>query len=501
MAISRTSATFRPKRTWKPKRRDKNMKRRRKRKQWYRKNRNRIRQKSKQRYKKLRNNPTYKRWQKKKRNERTKRKLRTAEIESPCPHEGVPEIFFLFDESEDTIDVDLGFVCDIDPDEDDLLVWSLDDKEYKVVNVEEFAEGVLFVEEEDYENFMRLLEDSYGGMEEKLASKYLAARGLRRRTPTQMQVDNLKLDISDARFDKAMGMFAKMVGGSYDRQRGVITLPWETGRNRKFPKQLQVLYRKFPCGMLQRTFGPDSGAPCVSFDVIPKIPNANSSKMYKSIQGDAVHAKKLFAQFLHHLKRVGDALMIAAQKDNMPLERRTVMMTRRVATRWVQSSEVSVDRRGYARDDEGHSWYVGKQYAGWRGTAAQAAKHLPKGPDEDRTVKFTPEAEDRLVTEAKKLYLILAGKGITKHNKFLDKVSFYRNVTPRQLGYLNSLRKQYAADLSKMDDRAAKHLLFFTYRDPVISSTTPKGALKHLSWFVNLDEKDKSGNYLMRKKR
>jgi len=137
-----------------------------KRRRWYRKNRNKIRQKSKRRYKRLRKNPAYKRWQARKRREKTKRKFRQAMVspersEEFTIAEGIPEIYFLFDESESTVDVDLGVICDVDPDEDEILVWDLDDGEYKVVSIEDFVEYAVFLEEDDEDNFYTMMEKVY----------------------------------------------------------------------------------------------------------------------------------------------------------------------------------------------------------------------------------------------------------------------------------------------------------------------------------------------------
>jgi hypothetical protein len=182
MAHERTAITFRPKRQWKPKRRDRNPRRRLKRRQWYRKNRRQIALKRKRRHKQLRNNPTYKRWQAKKRKERTKRKFRRASVvydefmvpvhpdldrpddgtpDNPCPAENVPDIWFIFSEKPDTIDVDMGYVCDYDPDTEEFLIYDIDDSEFKVVGLDDFIEHAGFLEEEDWDNFLVLLDRVY----------------------------------------------------------------------------------------------------------------------------------------------------------------------------------------------------------------------------------------------------------------------------------------------------------------------------------------------------
>lgn len=205
-ASDKKAVSFRPKRQWKPKRRDRNMARRRKRKQWYRKNRSKIRQKSKRRYKQLRKNPTYKKWQARKRREKSKRRLRRAARlightaadttdMNPCAENGVPDIFFIFNES--SLDVDLGFVCDIDPDEDELLVWDLDDKEYKVVDIEAFVEDATFLDEEDEENFLAFMDEIYEESDSE-APKMAAHRALN----TESNMSDLTNKVAARYFEK-----------------------------------------------------------------------------------------------------------------------------------------------------------------------------------------------------------------------------------------------------------------------------------------------------------
>lgn len=125
---------------------------------------------------------------------------------------------------------------------------------------------------------------------------------------------DLNLDVSTDRFDRAMDLAARDMGGTYDRTRGLIKLPASLRRpgDRTLPTELEVHYRKFPCGMMMREFSesmPGVGAPCVSFDVIPRVPgDPRRSRIYQSFQGDAKHVKTLFGKFLVWLKIVSKAL-------------------------------------------------------------------------------------------------------------------------------------------------------------------------------------------------
>lgn len=72
------AVTFRPKRQWKPRRRERNQQERMKRKRRNLRNRAKRKQYQKKRYRQLKNNPTYKRWQKKKRKEKNRKLYRSA---------------------------------------------------------------------------------------------------------------------------------------------------------------------------------------------------------------------------------------------------------------------------------------------------------------------------------------------------------------------------------------------------------------------------------------
>lgn len=133
-------------------------------------------------------------------------------------------------------------------------------------------------------------------------------------TPTEFQVKELRLPVSDARFDRAMDMAARDMGGTYNRNTGVIHLPKDLARpgDRTFPTEIQVMYRKFPCGFIikdVRRDSPAAGLPCVSFDVVPNVPgDPRRSRIYQSFKGEAATSKTLFGKFLGWLKIVSRAV-------------------------------------------------------------------------------------------------------------------------------------------------------------------------------------------------
>jgi hypothetical protein len=126
---------------------------------------------------------------------------------------------------------------------------------------------------------------------------------MRKQTPTEFQLRGLRLPVSDARFDRAMEMVARDMGGTYNRVNGTILLPKELTEGGRLPfSELTCLYRKFPCGMLIKDVDRDNsvaGLPCVSFDVIPNVSgDPRRSKFYRNFQGDSGMSKRLFNQFV-----------------------------------------------------------------------------------------------------------------------------------------------------------------------------------------------------------
>lgn len=153
---SKTAVAFRPKRQWKPKRRDKNVQRRRKRKRWWRKNKARLKAKRRVRYRQLKNNSLFKQWRKRRVKEKSKRRMRMA-AEDPS----VLESWFIFSDGPFR-DIDMGYILDYDPDEEELLVYDVDEEEERVVSLTNFLRHSEFIEEADLDNFMLLMEQYYG---------------------------------------------------------------------------------------------------------------------------------------------------------------------------------------------------------------------------------------------------------------------------------------------------------------------------------------------------
>lgn len=131
-------------------------------------------------------------------------------------------------------------------------------------------------------------------------------------TPTEYQLRDLRLPVSDARFERAMSMAARDMGGTYNSNTSTIHLPREIARpgDHSFPTEITVLYRKFPCGFIMKDSDNEAaGLPCVSFDVIPNVGgDPRSSRIYQSFKGDAGLSKILFGKFLGWLKIISKAV-------------------------------------------------------------------------------------------------------------------------------------------------------------------------------------------------
>ena len=136
----------------------------------------------------------------------------------------------------------------------------------------------------------------------------------RGQSPTEFGLRQLHLPVSNARFEAAMGMAARDMGGTYHPATATIRLPPGFARpgDATFPTELRVLYRKFPCAAIMRDPDPESPVatmPCVSFDVIPNISgDPRRSKIFQSFQGDAASSKRMFGKFLGWLKIVSKAV-------------------------------------------------------------------------------------------------------------------------------------------------------------------------------------------------
>lgn len=221
-------------------------------------------------------------------------------------------------------------------------------------------------------------------------SQRVAREWLRKKTPTQMAVDDLNLLVSDERFERAMAMAAKYMGGRY--QNGVIRLPYKF-QDKSFPTELTVLYRKMPCGFITNQ---DDGTPCVTFDLIPKVSgDPRRSKVYKSFPSSVKNSKVAFGKFLNWLRVVGDTVrQYVAQEQSVRLA-----SAKAVSQAWLKSKVTSsvhqgallqappkmlkdlnrkIDRLCY-----GHIW-------------AQTNKHIEGFLSDDK--KMTRQEEDTLVS-------------------------------------------------------------------------------------------------------
>jgi hypothetical protein len=149
-----------------------------------------------------------------------------------------------------------------------------------------------------------------------------------------------------------MYMAARDMGGVYNRNTGVIHLPKELARpgDLSFPTQLQVLYRKFPCGFIIRDEdrdNPAAGLPCVSFDVIPNTPgDPRSNRIYQSFKGEVSMSKTLFGKFLGWLKIISKTVNRyrqqieqgkPAQFGRITAEHLPTSMVERTASIWLKT--------------------------------------------------------------------------------------------------------------------------------------------------------------------
>lgn len=166
-ASVKIAKAFRPKRQWKPKRRDRNISRRKKRKRWWRRNKNRVKLERRRTYKRLKHNSLFKQWRKKRQKEQTKRRMRFgAEGKTDFP-----QSWFVFHDDADDgkpLDVDIGYIEDYDPDTEEFLIYDVDDDRELVVGLQDFLTHSEFLEEADLANFELIMDQYYGGPEDDL---------------------------------------------------------------------------------------------------------------------------------------------------------------------------------------------------------------------------------------------------------------------------------------------------------------------------------------------
>jgi len=165
--IVKTAVVFKPKRNWKPKRRDRDILRRKKRKGWWRRNKHKLKRHRKKRQRVLKHNSMFKAWRKKRNKEQTKRRLRFgSEGET-----NLPQSWFVFRNDEDEeqdFDIGMGYIVDYDPDTEELLIFDVDEGKEKTVALDEFLTHSEFLEDADLDNFELIMDQYYGGPEDDL---------------------------------------------------------------------------------------------------------------------------------------------------------------------------------------------------------------------------------------------------------------------------------------------------------------------------------------------
>lgn len=165
--IVKTAVVFRPKRNWKPKKRDRNIARRKKRKKWWRRNKHKVKLRRKKRQRMLKHNSLFKQWRKKRQKEKVRRRLRFGSEKGT----DFPQSWFIFrDDVEEgaPLDIDMGYIVDYDPDSEELLIYDVDEEEEKVVSLDDFLTHSEFLEESDLSNFELIMDQYYGGPEDDL---------------------------------------------------------------------------------------------------------------------------------------------------------------------------------------------------------------------------------------------------------------------------------------------------------------------------------------------
>jgi len=208
------------------------------------------------------------------------------------------------------------------------------------------------------------------------------ARAWVRKTPTQMALDDLNLPISEDRFERAMGMAARYMGGVYSN--GAIHFNQKFD-DPSFPSKIKVLYRKLPCGFLNT----EKAGVCVTFDVIPVVQgDPRRSRIYQSFPADIKNIKTQFGKFLGWLRIVGMAMrkyLARAQKTAGmfhtppkmvgPMSRWVTSVMAAQFTRLLEQEESSEAKKlldSWNRRNllKGHSWSMEQTFpidlTGWR---------------------------------------------------------------------------------------------------------------------------------------
>lgn len=141
---------FTPRRQWKKKRKNRDPHARMMRKKWYQRNKGKIKIKRTKRYKALKRNPTWRRWQKKLRSEKSKRRIVGS----------APQRIFAIEVGEEGLWV--GQLQSLDVDLDLVRATSLKSGQDVCVPLDIFIQCACFDEPEDEREFWTVLESVYG---------------------------------------------------------------------------------------------------------------------------------------------------------------------------------------------------------------------------------------------------------------------------------------------------------------------------------------------------
>jgi len=130
-----------------------------------------------------------------------------------------------------------------------------------------------------------------------------STHGLGPKSPTMRELDRLELRVPQRNFVSAMEMVARQLGVRFVD--GILPLP-ESNPDPSYPKGLRILYRKFPCGLLNDQFT----GPCVSFDVIPVGVAGDPRRLrsYRSYAGTVEESEELFKELLQFLRKIVTAV-------------------------------------------------------------------------------------------------------------------------------------------------------------------------------------------------
>lgn len=123
----------------------------------------------------------------------------------------------------------------------------------------------------------------------------------------------------------------------------------------------------------------------------------------------------------------------------------------RVASRFKQAFEISVDDAGYAHDDEGNSWFVGLQYAGQFFGGGHIPSYILRGQGGGGGYhRPTPRVDARLTSLAEVARLLGNERDAGVLEDFAKKIHRFQ-LTERQTQYLGALERKYEPKLTHLD--------------------------------------------------